>query len=214
MAAIESAFLFAAAPGLPGFAHADTAPLLVATELLCAIEGPLWVGVRGLGLAYGFSMYGDAEEGLVYFSLARSTSLPRAYAEARAIVGAFASGERPVEPVALENAAAAVVSGVVSREQTVSACGLQAMMSALRGTGPGHNARLLRAVQAVTAGDVRRVLGAYLVPLFDPARANMCITAAAGKADEVAAGFEALGWAVRRETPDDAVADAPPPPAE
>jgi Zn-dependent M16 (insulinase) family peptidase len=166
------------------------------------------VQVRGLGLAYGFSMYGDAEEGLVYFSLARSTNLPRAYAEARAIVRAFVAGERPVDPVALENAAAAVISGVVSREQTVSACGLQSLMSALRGTGPGHNARLLRAVRAVTAGDVRRVLERYLGRLFEPAAANMCITAAAGKADEVAAGFEALGWAVRRETADEAVADA------
>ncbi len=204
LAAIESAFLIAAAPGLPGFGHADTAPLLVAMELLCATEGPLWVSVRGLGLAYGFGMHGDAEEGLVYFSLARSASLPRAYAEARALVRAFAAGDRPLEPVALENAAAAVVSGVVSREQTVSACGLQALMSALRGTGPGYNTELLRAVQAVTADDVRRVLGAYLVRLFDPAAANMRITAAASKADEVVAGFEALGWAVRRETPDGA----------
>ncbi len=70
-----------------------------------------------------------------------------------------------MEPVALENAAAAVVAGV----EPVSACGLQALTSALRGTGPGHNARLLRVVQAVTADDVRRVLGAYLVRLFDPA---------------------------------------------
>ena len=206
LGAIESSFLYTVTRGLPGFGDPDTAPLLVATELLCAIEGPLWVNVRGLGLAYGFSMYGDAEEGLVYFSLARATNLPRAYAEARALVRAFVAGERPVEAVALENAAAAVISGVVSREQTVSACGLQSLMTALRGTGPGHNARLLRAVQAVTAGDVRRVLERYLGPLFEPMTANMCITAAAAKADEVAAGFQALGWAVRRETVDDAVA--------
>jgi len=42
---------------------------------------------------------------------------------------------------------ASVVSSVVSREQTVSSCGLQSIMSAMRRSGPGHNARLLKAVQ-------------------------------------------------------------------
>ncbi len=161
--------------------------------------------IRGLGLAYGFSLYGDAEEGLVYFSLMRSTSLPRAYAQARDIVRSFAAPDAGLDPVALENAAAAVVSGIVSREQSVSACGLQSLMSALRGTGPGHNARLLAAVQAVRAEDVRRVLGRYLVPLFDPAAASLVVTVPAGKAEEVAAGLAGLGWKTSRKTLDEAV---------
>jgi hypothetical protein len=47
---------------------------------------------RGLGLAYSFSLYGDSEEGLVYFSLSRSNSLSRAYSIAGKIVRSFASG--------------------------------------------------------------------------------------------------------------------------
>ena len=71
-------------------------------------------------------MYGDAEEGHVYFSLARSTALPRAYAEDRALVRAFAAGDRPLEPVAIENAAAAVVSGVESGVVSAVASGEEA----------------------------------------------------------------------------------------
>lgn len=92
MSAIESSFLSCASRGIPGFNHADTAPLLVACEILTAIEGPMWNEIRGLGLAYSFSLHGDSEEGMVYFSLWRSNSLPRAYSIAGKIVRAFVSG--------------------------------------------------------------------------------------------------------------------------
>ena len=51
--------------------------MLVATELLTCIEGPMWNLIRGLGLAYSFTMYGDADEGLCYFSLSRSPALAK-----------------------------------------------------------------------------------------------------------------------------------------
>ena len=46
MTAIESSFLSCACRGIPGFSHADTAPLLVACEILTAIEGPMWNEIR------------------------------------------------------------------------------------------------------------------------------------------------------------------------
>ena len=58
MGAIESCFLYAAARGLPSFQHEHTAPMLVATELLTCIEGPMWNLIRGAGLAYSFTMVG------------------------------------------------------------------------------------------------------------------------------------------------------------
>jgi len=194
MAAIESSFLFAACKGLPGFGHEDTAPMLVAIELLCSIEGPMWREVRGLGLAYSFGMHGDADEGLVYFSLSRSSNVPKAFQAAKKLVGAFASGEEAMESVTVENAIASVVSAVVSREQTVSACGMQSIMSALRASGPGHNSRLVQAVLAVTEADLQRVLSRYLVNVFEPSKANLAITTNGNKVEEVVSGLEGLGW--------------------
>lgn len=52
----------------------------------------------------------------------------------------------------------------------MAACGMQAMMSALRAAGPGYNRRVLSAVQAVTADDVIRVLRKYLVQVNHPAK--------------------------------------------
>ena len=151
MPAIESSFLYCAARGLPSFQHADTAAMLVAIEILTCIEGPLWNLIRGQGLAYSFSMYGDADEGLVYFSLSRSPCVIKAYNEARRLVQAFAGGECRISDTDLENGIASVLSSVVSRESTVGQCGMQSLMTALRRSGPGHNSRLLTSIAAVSA---------------------------------------------------------------
>ncbi|KAJ1495583.1 Metalloenzyme, LuxS/M16 peptidase-like protein [Baffinella frigidus] len=196
LASIESSFCLAASAGIYGFGHPDSAPMLVAVELLCSIEGPMWRLIRGQGLAYGFSLYGAAEEGLVYFSLMRASNLPKAFAEARRLVGSFADGTTLIDPIALENAVASVVSSVVSREQTVASCGMQAMMSALRDAPPGYNQRVLGNVQAVTSEDVLRVLRQYLIQVFDPAFATLAITTNVNKLPEVVSGFKEAGWDV------------------
>ena len=46
--------------------------------------------MRGQGLAYSFTMYGDADERLCYFSLSRSPAVAKAYAAAGRLVEAFA----------------------------------------------------------------------------------------------------------------------------
>ncbi|EKX32663.1 hypothetical protein GUITHDRAFT_148450 [Guillardia theta CCMP2712] len=198
LGAIESSYLYAASKGLPGFQHPDTAPFLVTVELLCSIEGPMWKLIRGLGLAYSFSIFGDADEGLVYFSLSRSTSPARAFSESKKLVSSFASSSTKIDAVALQNAKASVISAVVSREQTPSSTGLQAIMSALRGTGHGHNARLLEAVAAVKEEDCMRVLNTYLLNLFDPKASNMCVTTSPSKLHEICSSFEDMGWRVEQ----------------
>ena len=198
MAAIESCFLYSAAEGLPSFQHKDTAPMLVATELLTCIEGPMWNLIRGLGLAYSFTMYGDADEGLCYFSLSRSPAVSKAFAEAGKLVAAFGSGEKELTPMALENAIASVMSSVVSRESTFGQCGLQSLMTAMRRSGPGHNARLLKAIAAVTAEQVLHVINTYLLRLFSPASANVFVTCSPSKLDEVCSGMAELSWRVEK----------------
>ena len=97
-----------------------------------------------------------------------------------------------IDGVALQNAKASVISAVVSREQTPSSTGLQAIMSALRGTGHGHNARLLEAVDAVKEEDCMRVLNTYLLNLFDPKTSNMCVTTSPSKLQEVCCSHASL----------------------
>lgn len=57
----------------------DAAALQVLLEYLSAAEGELWRTVRGKGLAYSYSLYGDIEAGLVYYALSKSSNLPAAF---------------------------------------------------------------------------------------------------------------------------------------
>ena len=97
----------------------------------------------------------------------------------------MSSGQAAVTSIALENAKASVMSGIVSRESTVGHCGMQSLMNALRRSGPGHNGRLLSSVAAVTSEQVLYVIKAYLLGLFSPQSANVFITTSPGKFDEV-----------------------------
>jgi len=63
-------------------------------------------------------------------------------------------------------------------------------------------------LQAVTAADVLRAIQNYLVNVFDPARANICVTTNATKVDEIVASFESSGWSVvKTESIDEVVQD-------
>ena len=96
----------------------------------------------------------------------------------------------------LEAGIASVLSSVVSRESTVGHCGMQSLMTALRRSGPGHNARLLTSIAAVQAEQVQHVISTYLVALFQPASANVFVTCSPSKLDEVCKGMQELSWAV------------------
>ncbi len=39
----------------------------------------MWRQIRGMGLAYSYNLFLDVEAGLLYFTLAKSTNLPKAY---------------------------------------------------------------------------------------------------------------------------------------
>ena len=72
--------------GLNSFIHEDVQPLKVVIQLLTATEGPFWKKIRGLGYAYGNSLYIDVQEGLLTFGIDRSTNLPKAFEAAKEIV--------------------------------------------------------------------------------------------------------------------------------
>jgi hypothetical protein len=62
--------------------------------------------------------------------------------------------------------------------------------------------------QAVTKADVLRAIQNYLVHVFEPSRANMCITTNAGQAEQIVSAFESSGWTVTKtESIDEVVKD-------
>ena len=48
--------------------------------------GPMWVRIRGQGLAYSFSLSPKVEHGLLYFSLSSAEDIVKAYVSAKVSV--------------------------------------------------------------------------------------------------------------------------------
>ena len=86
---VESAYLIQTIPGITHPEDADLVPLMVFIQYLTQLEGPMWRQVRGLGLAYHYSMYVKPDTGLLYFILFKSTHVVNAYKVAKEIVVSY-----------------------------------------------------------------------------------------------------------------------------
>jgi Zn-dependent M16 (insulinase) family peptidase len=86
---------------------------MVAISYLEAVEGPLWVAVRGKGLAYGSGFRRDPDGGFVQFSIYRSPDAYRAFVAAKDVLESYINGEAKFEQSALEGAISGIVVGFV-----------------------------------------------------------------------------------------------------
>jgi Zn-dependent M16 (insulinase) family peptidase len=111
MPTIDSSFLLSSARGPTSPTDPIIPSLMVAISFLEAVEGPLWVAVRGKGLAYGSGFKRDPDGGFVQFSVYRSPDAYRAFAAAKAVVESYINGEAKFEQHALEGAISGIVVG-------------------------------------------------------------------------------------------------------
>ena len=93
MPTIDSSFLLSSAKGPTSPTDPILPALMVAISFMEAVEGPLWVAVRGKGLAYGSGFKRDPDAGLVQFSVYRSPDAYRAFVAAKAVVESYINGE-------------------------------------------------------------------------------------------------------------------------
>lgn len=86
---VDSNFLLQSIPCVKSHDHPDLPAILVFMEYLCALEGPMWRQIRGMGLSYHYSMTCQEENGLLLFLLFKSSQLVQAYEVAREIVVSY-----------------------------------------------------------------------------------------------------------------------------
>jgi Zn-dependent M16 (insulinase) family peptidase len=111
MPTIESSFLLSSAKGPTSSTDPILPALMVAISFLEGVEGPLWVAVRGKGLAYASGFKRDPDGGFVQFEIYRSTDAYRAFVGAKAVVESYINGEAKFEQHALEGAISGIVVG-------------------------------------------------------------------------------------------------------
>jgi Zn-dependent M16 (insulinase) family peptidase len=110
MSTIDSSFGLLTAKGPDSLSHPDYPALLVAIGFLSATEGPLWVAVRGTGLAYGVSLMKSVSTGTVSFLIYRSPDPYKAFKASKEEIEGYASGKLEIGRFAMESAISEIVS--------------------------------------------------------------------------------------------------------
>jgi len=194
ISSVESGYAEITTPTITSAEHMDVAPILVASELLQALEGPFWREIRGAGLAYGSHMRLKVEEGLLHFSLFRCNQVGKALAAAKGIVEEFAKEKREMRETDVENAVSSTVFSITAREQTPSDTGSSVLSTVLLQVPPEYNANLLERVREVDRSAVLDVMKRYMRALFEPKRSNVSVCCAPNKVDGTISEFAELGY--------------------
>jgi len=195
--AIDSSHLVLSGSAPDSLTHSDLPALLVAIHYLQAVEGPLWVAVRGTGLAYGASFIRQTALGKINFEIHRSPDAYKAYAAAQTIIQAYASGAKPLDRFAIQSAIGELVYGMAEDTSTMGAAAAESFVNqVIRGVSKEYSAQLLAKVGTVEPHQIAKAMETYIVPLFRPQSANLVVTCAALMEEGLVRNFKEMGFRV------------------
>lgn len=190
MSTIDSSFGLLIGKGPDTYSHPDFPALLVAIAYMDAVEGPLWVAVRGTGLAYGTGFTHWANIGLLMFAISRSPDCYKAFTVAKEQVEGYATGKFALTKFALEGAISEIVLGMASEQSTMTSAAEESFANqVIRGISKDWSHQMLAKVQAVKPEDIREAMMKYMVPLFRPESSNLIITCAKIMKDKLEKDF-------------------------
>lgn len=173
---------------------------MVANAYLRAVEGPLWVAIRGTGLAYGTSLRRSTDLGTVHFSIDRSPDCFKAFLKGREEILGYADGSKPLQKLAIESAVGEIVFGMADEGATMGAAADESFVQqVLQGVGKDYGRRMLEAIGKVGAEEVKEAIGKWLVPLFKAETSNLVITCSKDMADKMVERFGEEGWKVQKK---------------
>lgn len=179
MPTIDSSFAYATARGLDSYDHPKLPALLVAIAYMNAVEGPLWVAVRGKGLAYGTNFAYNIDTGFVNFDVYRSPNAHKAFESSKQIVEDHLSGAIPFDPLMLEGAISSIVVSFANEQSTIASAAQGSFIrQVIRNLPSDYKEKTLKQVRVTGVEDVKAALREIILPLFAPDKANLVVTCA------------------------------------
>lgn len=177
MPTVDSSFAYATARGLDSYDHPKLPALLVAMAYMNAVEGPLWVAVRGKGLAYGTNFAHNVDTGFVNFDVYRSPNAHKAFESSKQIVEDHLSGATPFDPLMLEGAISSIIVGFANEQITpASAAHGSFIRQVVRNLPLDYKEKMLKKVRDTNIDEVKGALREIILPLFAPQTANLVVT--------------------------------------
>ncbi|KIV99201.1 uncharacterized protein PV09_09152 [Verruconis gallopava] len=201
MPTIDSSFGLFTAKGLNSYQHPKLPALMVAMSYLDAVEGPLWVAVRGTGLAYGTNFSRSTDTGLVGFSIYRSPNAFEAYKAAHQVIEDFASGKRDFEKFELQGAISSIVVAFADEQPTaINAAAVGFVNQVVKGIPKDWGSHILKQVKAVTKEQLREVMNEIILPIFEPGKTDFVITCATIMEESLMRNFSDIGFKPQSRT--------------
>ena len=179
--AIDSSFCVTSAEGPRSYDDPRLPALSVAISFLEVAESPLWVAVRGAGLAYSTSFSKDLDSGVVHLEIYRSPDAYRAFAASKKVIENYIDGTLEFDKAALEGAISNIVVGLADEQNTMAATGRMSFVNtAVRELPSDYSTQMLKMVRAVTVDELKEVMRKILLPAMQPGTASVVVTCAPG----------------------------------
>ncbi|KAF3993263.1 hypothetical protein FT663_00537 [Candidozyma haemuli var. vulneris] len=167
--ASDTTHLIAMTPIPTDYSDIDIARIALASEILSGMEGPLWRGIRGSGLAYDASIRRMVESGFLTFVIYRGSDAQQAWETTKKIIHEHASGEVEIDQIAIDNAVAGIVNSLVKAESNNHDAAVNKVLDNIfKKRGPNYGRTFLKSLTSVTKQDLLDVLKKFFVPLFEP----------------------------------------------
>ncbi|KAI5305384.1 hypothetical protein KEM56_004575 [Ascosphaera pollenicola] len=193
---LDSSYLSSTTRGISSWDDPKLPALMVAIAFMNLVEGPMWVAVRGTGLAYGASLHHKVASGLVTLDIWRSPNAGKAFRAAKETVKNYISGVIPLDAVlALEGAISHIVVGFVNDQSTYAMAAQANFNTQVVSELPSdHMEQTLRKTRDCTVEDVKMALREFIMPLFEPDTANVVMTCASSLEQPLKSTFEDEGF--------------------
>lgn len=195
--ATESSFLSVVSTAPTDFNDLDIPALTLCCAYLEVTEGPMWVGVRGQGLAYGAHMFQQTDIGLLVCNFYRASNAARALPVVQKIVQDLSSGKTKFDPELIQGAKASLVNQVASHQGSYSSAITNKFVdNVLRGRGPDFVKRFIKDLQGLLEKDLLEVLNKYISRLFDPHTSAIFATCHQSQFQSIKTYLEEVGYDV------------------
>ena len=192
---IDSSYAYLTARGPDSFEHPQLPALAVAVAYLDAVEGPMWVAVRGTGLAYGTNFARDIDTGLLQFSIYRSPDAYNAFAASKKTVEDLATGKVDLDDLAMEGAVSTIVVAFANEQATMAAAAKVGFVNqVIKGIPKDWGTGFMRKVREVGKSEVKRVIEDMLLPVFSADSSTLVVTCANIMQETLVEGFAKAGF--------------------
>lgn len=198
--AAKSTHLISVTKSPTDYLSPDQFKIALATEFLIAVEGPLWRGIRGTGLAYGASISRSVETGFLSFLIYRGADPKQALTVAKSIIEDYANGVSEIDELSLENAIALIINGFANAEDNnYDAASEKIIDNLFKQRGPEYITYFLKQVNALTLADVQYALRKYFVRMFDAEHSVIFSSVPSEQSEDFSEFFTEQGYNVTSE---------------